>query len=729
MVTSQEVFQTRKSGQLAKALNMGRELVENDPNDIWNAKALAWTLIDLIKDAFKKNDTNSLNDLVSELKSLNLDESDNILMGQVEYVLSLSNPIKKAIDEVFQKRKSGLLIDALNLGRNLIKQCPHDEWCVKALAWTIIDLIKIAYEKKDFQFLDSLGLELKALHIDRTDEILMKSVNYAFLLADPRLRVATDAKQLSKQGNHKEAIRAFKIALENFPEDENLYESLGWEYYKYGKDFFQNDNINVHAAKQLLYQYIILKNPRPSRLHSLFLRLSDKLLGKEGFNLVSFLQQWDLNNLTDEDFEEYHAENGNIYPSIAEKVIQHAAKDALESDNLEYMEYILPFLDMAIKRFSENIWLTFYKAKLLHALQRDNEALPFAKLIVKSKNNDYWAWELLGEILMTTDPEKGFSCYCKALMCKGEEKFMANVRLRFAELLIEKSMFSEAKYEVVKAIKSREKGGYKTTQQALEYQQSDWFNTVNSSKDNLSLYKKNIDLAESLLFDELPWLEANVGQSYTANNNPKPKRKLFVSFSNDSMPKEVSFPENKYNFKDFGIGAPIAIKGEYEASGRFVLYILKERDGGKIWDTVPKYIGVIDHVNYDKKLAHFIIDKSIDGVVRFNDFALKFTVGQYISVQLTEYQSKMRKRFNVISCEFTDELPDKVLKSFSGSIRESNGLGFTDDDIFIDRDLMMYHNLEDEDSVEGLAVLNYNKKKNNWGWKALKVEHIFRGDA
>jgi hypothetical protein len=30
--------------------------------------------------------------------------------------------------------------------------------------------------------------------------------------------------------------------------------------------------------------------------------------------------------------------------------------------------------------------------------------------------------------------------------------------------------------------------------------------------------------------------------------------------------------------------------------------------------------------------------------------------------------------------------------------------------------------MQDGDSVEGMAVLNYNKKKSTWGWKALKID-------
>lgn len=630
--------------------------------------------------------------------------------------------------EVFAKRKQGQLIEALNMGRELVKENPHDPWNIKALAWTLIDLIKAAFKKNDTILLNEYAKELNHLNLDESDDILMGQVKYVLGLSDPRKKIISDAKVLSKQGNHGEAIKLFKEAMQHFPNDESLHENLAWEYYKYGKHLFHGDNINVSYAKQILADYIQLKNPRPSLLHSLFLKLSDKLIGKEGFRLVAFLKLWDLENLTEDDFQPYEADNGNIYPSIAEKVIQHGAKDALASEDHEFMRYMLPYVDNAIIHFNENIWLLLNKTKLLHVLGRDSEAITFAKSIVKSKINDYWAWDLLGEILMSSDPERGFSCYCKALSCRSEEKFLGNVRLKFAKLLIDRSLYAEAKFEIQNAITSREQEGWKLTQEMLEYMQSEWFQDTEACEDNLQFYKNNVELAESILFDNLPWLNANVADSYTTQNNSKPKRKLIVTFPGESMPKEISVPNNKYRFKELGIGAPIVLKGEVDSKGRFNLYVIKDRNNGKNWDQIPKYIGVIDHVNYEKQLAHFLVDKTIDGILHFKDFPIKFEIGDFVELQISEYHSKKGKGFRAISCKSTKQIPDQIVKNFEGCIREVNGLGFTDDDIFIDRELMMYHNLQDRDCIEGMAVLSYNKKRRSWGWKALKIYEIKEED-
>ncbi len=51
-----------------------------------------------------------------------------------------------------------------------------------------------------------------------------------------------------------------------------------------------------------------------------------------------------------------------------------------------------------------------------------------------------------------------------------------------------------------------------------------------------------------------------------------------------------------------------------------------------------------------------------------------------------------------------------------------NGMGFTESEIFIPTHLVLEHRLKDGQTISGTAVLNFNKKRGNWGWKALSIE-------
>ena len=69
-------------------------------------------------------------------------------------------------------------------------------------------------------------------------------------------------------------------------------------------------------------------------------------------------------------------------------------------------------------------------------------------------------------------------------------------------------------------------------------------------------------------------------------------------------------------------------------------------------------------------------------------------------------------------------MSDAVCRRFNSSVRISNGMGFTDDGIFIPPDIVRNHNMEHGELVSGRAVINFNKKKRSWGWKALTIDSL-----
>lgn len=73
-----------------------------------------------------------------------------------------------------------------------------------------------------------------------------------------------------------------------------------------------------------------------------------------------------------------------------------------------------------------------------------------------------------------------------------------------------------------------------------------------------------------------------------------------------------------------------------------------------------------------------------------------------------------------MSCSLTQQEPtENILKSFSGIINTKGEVGFVDD-VFIDANLMQEH-YEYATTINGIAIINYNKKKGVWGWRAVKI--------
>ena len=199
---------------------------------------------------------------------------------------------------------------------------------------------------------------------------------------------------------------------------------------------------------------------------------------------------------------------------MAEKVIQQAGKEAAASGDSQDLNYILPYLDAAIERFPDNVWLKLDKAKGLLGLGRHDDALAFGMAVTKAKASEYWAWELLGDIVALTDPAAALGCYCKALCCPADDKFTGKVRLKLAQSMIETHDFPAAKLEVETVLRQKEREGQRVPEAAERIASQPWFASTLANASNADYYRAHAGAAETLLLSQLPWIEANLGDRF-----------------------------------------------------------------------------------------------------------------------------------------------------------------------------------------------------------------------
>lgn len=703
--------------------------------------------------------------------------------------------------EVFALRRSGSLPEAYVMALEIIETDPNDEWNIRALAWCLYDLAKQAVSQNDYHLAKTYINRLEELEISEVDDILVNSVGRIKILAAPGSRVVLQATEASRQGNHQEALTLFRQAIQVFPDDIDLNTQYAWELQKEGKLVFNNEEVDVQQARILLAEYIKLKNPRPSILHSLFLKFAYKLADMLEFNLINFLKLWNLSNLTEDDFTPY-TRDGKSYPSIAEKVVQHAAKLILDHNLYGEVDFILPFLNTCIGKFQENIWLPYYKAKLLRLANRNEEAVEFLIPVVKKKIGEYWVWSLLADLVI--EKETAISCYCKSLLCQGEDKYIASVRTKFAELLIQKELWNEAKFEIATAVRIKELNGTKVSDKLRDYQQKDWYINAANKKSNNDFYISHKQLAEEYIFTSLSWMEGCLAEKFTNPDRPdRAKRRLFVKMHTEII--EVVISDKKFNTsKNYAVGDSVKIKGEYNNERIFQIYLLEKRDSdnnwdlfewrkgtvvqaimnerreitgwrvsvvvgnkmkegiidtsrisekiqikeglpvfvklyqkdpqsrvnilsirertdGELWDSFPEHVGVIDHINFEKGIAHVIVNKKNDCILNLQQFREEIRIGSRIALKQKEIIRDGTSYYKVLCCSLTEKEPsENILKAFSGIINVKGEIGFVDD-VFIDSSLMQEHYLYAV-AVSGTAIISYNKRKGRWGWKAIHID-------
>ena len=403
--------------------------------------------------------------------------------------------------EVFAKRKEGSLDEAYQMAVELTDNPQRDGWDIKALAWCVIDLIKrdakSGHQQNYYQ-------QLEHLEIDPSDNILSKQRQYALTLCNANGQDILKAKTLSKEGHHQESANLFRKILNEGNHSENIQTSLAWELYRFAKAMIDQDPPDFNRIKRHLNDYFKLQVEKPSLLHTCFLQLADKLAKEDKLSMGVFVRIWRLENLRLEDYQPFITNDGKVYPSLAERVVQHASKDAFSRNAQEDLLYILPFINDCIIRYPDNIWLKLSKARTLMAIGRSDEALSFGVEVVKNKVNDYWAWELLGDIYKSISPETSLSCYCKALLCSKDINFLSKVKIKLAELLVEVQDYSRAKFEIEEIINYRVDNNQKISDSAKSLKTQAWYKPTSASISNLKFYTIHAPIAEEILYSNLP---------------------------------------------------------------------------------------------------------------------------------------------------------------------------------------------------------------------------------
>lgn len=132
-------------------------------------------------------------------------------------------------------------------------------------------------------------------------------------------------------------------------------------------------------------------------------------------------------------------------------------------------------------------------------------------------------------------------------------------------------------------------------------------------------------------------------------------------------------------------------------------------------------LAIVEFVNRDKKILNFVINKEKAGFFNYSKFLKKVNIGDRLLVRLEG--SGINVPYKVLTLEITDQEPGmEVMKAFDGVLNknENQPFGFVGD-VFIDFILISREQLNNGSSVTGTAIISFNRKKSNWGWKAIDI--------
>ena len=180
--------------------------------------------------------------------------------------------------------------------------------------------------------------------------------------------------------------------------------------------------------------------------------------------------------------------------------------------------------------------------------------------------------------------------------------------------MLEANDHTAAKHEVEAIVRAKEQEGYKIPEEVASIAAQDWFAGVQAKVSNRDYYRLHAKAAEALLFNDLPWIDACLGETFVVpGRENKPKRKVFLKTG--SIPAEVSIPESKVARMSLAAGDAVRIKGEFDEKQRFNLFVLERRPGATAWDVAPELLGVVNQVNEDKQVIRYIVSREINGEI------------------------------------------------------------------------------------------------------------------
>ncbi|MDP9076104.1 MAG: hypothetical protein M3O71_01670 [Bacteroidota bacterium] len=230
--------------------------------------------------------------------------------------------------------KLNKLTEALNIAQRLFSVEPYDEWIQKAFAYTLIDLSKYYISNKNVSQAGIYYNQLLSINFQEEDTIIESQKNFLRPKIDVNYSEVQKAEELSKIGNHQDALNIFKNFIAENRLAELHHESYGLIIYRYIKD--KEAELTSTQVRTLLKDYMNLNNERPSMLHSMILNFGlHYSKDHSDFNLYNFFKLWNPSNLRSEDKEKQHF-NGKEIPSITARVFREFTDKDLTID-IDYL--------------------------------------------------------------------------------------------------------------------------------------------------------------------------------------------------------------------------------------------------------------------------------------------------------------------------------------------------------------------------------------------------------
>lgn len=145
-----------------------------------------------------------------------------------------------------------------------------------------------------------------------------------------------------------------------------------------------------------------------------------------------------------------------------------------------------------------------------------------------------------------------------------------------------------------------------------------------------------------------------------------------------------------------------------------------------LYNNHQEQVIVIEYVNSSKMMVNFIKDKNLNGYFSYKHLKIKPKIGDIFKVRLNKVGDE--GYFNVLTIKLSYNSSSEALKTFAGTLNIVTGkdFGFVTDvflnDVFVSPTMIKEYKLNDGNKITGSAIMSFNKLKNMWSWKVIRID-------
>jgi len=233
---------------------------------------------------------------------------------------------------IYALRKEGRIEEAYQIALKLYQQDSDDD-VKKALSWVLIDLCKKNISEQNLNQAQTHFNQLSNIQFDFEDdfvETIQKQIRFLKPKIDIHYNQIQQADELSKNGQEKQALDIIRSMISNNQLSELNHETYGWIIYRYIKA--QENNLTSVEVRTFLRDYMMLKNERPSMLHSMILNFAlNYSKTHSDFNFYKFFVLWNPENLRYEDLHNGYKDSKET-PSLISRICKELVNSNLIAD-------------------------------------------------------------------------------------------------------------------------------------------------------------------------------------------------------------------------------------------------------------------------------------------------------------------------------------------------------------------------------------------------------------